>query len=102
MKRKYTHTVVMQRRLATGADLLRANDDSKMARTMYSKCVRQRMRRYMGAMWLRAGAAVKGVYNCIEDASRLDYPAKETVHFILECSGTGFATFLPPQVLRLT
>ena len=55
----------------------------------------------MGAVWLQAGSAVKGVYSCIEDATRLDNPAKETIHFILECSETGFATFLPPQVLRV-
>ena len=44
MKRKYTHTLVMQRKLATGADLLRTNDDQQMARTLYSTWVRQRMR----------------------------------------------------------
>ena len=53
-------------------------------------------------MWLHAGAAVKGVYTCIEHACHVDNAAKETVHFILECSETGFATFLPPQVLRVT
>ena len=68
---------------------------------MYAKWVRQRLRRYIGAVWLQAGSAVKGVYTCIEDATRLDNPAKETIHFILECSETGFATFLPPQVLRV-
>ena len=101
MKRKYTHTLVMQWKLATGADLLRTNDDSQMARTLYAKWVRQRMRRYIGAMWLQASSAVKGVHTCIEDATRLDNPAKETIHCILECSETGFATFLPPQVLRV-
>ena len=57
MKRKYTHTLVMQRKLATGADLLRTNDGPQMARTLYAKWVRQRMRRYVGAMWLQAGSS---------------------------------------------